>query len=73
MGLFNTYGTAQLKAGELDLLQFEVGDAVSIPDGVYLGTEVIVIIDGKLAGTFDTVNDNWGHPISYEELDNEYN
>jgi hypothetical protein len=69
MGIFDTYADVQLKAGEPWQNQYNIGDAVAIPDGVYIGTGIVVIIDGKLAATFETACNNWGHPIDFAELE----
>jgi len=64
MGLFNTYGSTQLKVGDLYCRLFDVGDTVDVPDGVYVGWEgVVVIVDGVFAAEFEHLVSKWGDEI----------
>lgn len=58
MGVFDTYGSTQIKAGEPWQNQYEPGDKVNIPDGVYLdfdepGSKAVVVRMGIFIGEFD--------------------
>jgi len=66
MGVYDTYGeqTGQLKVGDVSLCHYDVGDTVSIPDGVYLTyVNVIVILNGVFIAEFETLTSKWGEPI----------
>ena len=66
MGAYDSYGeqAGQLKVGDVSLHHFDVGDTVSIPDGVYLThVNVIVILDGVFVAEFETLTSKWGGPI----------
>jgi hypothetical protein len=65
MGLYDTFGKVQLKAGDCVLDHYAVGDKVQgIKDGVYIGLEgVVVILKGKLIAEFPYAKDKWGDPI----------
>lgn len=64
MSLYNTYGTTQIKFGDLRLHQFQIGDKAEIPDGVYVGIlGVVVIVGGIFVAEFPKLVDKWGEPI----------
>lgn len=66
MGIYDIYGKegAQLKVGPCVQHCYNVGDNVPLPDGVYLAWEgVVVVVEGKLAATFDHLWDKWGRII----------
>lgn len=63
MGVYDEYGErhVQLKVGERSMKHFVIGDPVSIPDGVYIGWEgVVVISDGILIAEFSELTKKWG-------------
>ncbi len=61
MGLFDTYGESQLKAGAPYQNHWEVGDSVTIPDGVYPGCpNFIVIKDGRFIAELERLYDYLG-------------
>jgi hypothetical protein len=61
MGMFDTYGHVQLKVGPCELVNYEIGDNVSISDGLYIGYGGFVLIkNGKLLATEETVITSWG-------------
>lgn len=64
MGAYACYGNAQLKVGD-DLSQnFQIGDEVPIPDGVYVDYGTVVIIkEGKFLAEFDSLTTKWGDTI----------
>jgi len=68
MGLFDTYGGTQLKAGDPWGRQYEIGDDVLIPDGVYVDFDdiyqkAVVIEGGKFVAELDVFN-HWGEKDS---------
>ena len=69
MGVYDEYAGIQLKVGPCCLAQYDVGDKVEIPDGVYVGhSGVVVILDGKFVGEFGTMISKWGNTIYPEEV-----
>jgi len=61
MGVFDQYGSVQLKVGHRSLKQFNLGDQVQIPDGVYVGHEgVIVIHHQQFIAEYPVVHTKWG-------------
>ena len=61
MGMFDTFGTTQLKAGECLLNQYEIGDSVPLKDGVYAGADKFVVIrNGVFIAELDKLYDNFG-------------
>ena len=70
MSAYNIYGKRkiELKIGDLKMHQFNQGDKVDIPDGVYIGSGVVIIHKGKFVAEFDHLVDKWGDPIDVSEL-----
>lgn len=71
MGAYDTYGEQgiQIKIGECDGRHYRVGESVLIPDGIYLGYEgVVVIQDGRLAMTVDSITTKWGDILRPETV-----
>lgn len=71
MGMYDTYGELgiQLKVGERALNDYQVGDAVQIPDGIYVGhTGAIVIKDGMFIVEFSHLLSKWGDRLSPDEI-----
>jgi hypothetical protein len=61
MGMFDTFGTTQLKAGECLLHQYEIGDSVPLKDGVYAGADNFVVIqNGMFVAELEKLYDNFG-------------
>ena len=53
MGAYNSYAGVQLKIGDVQGIEFEIGEDVNIEDGIYLGYEgAVVVFDGKLICKF---------------------
>lgn len=65
MGIFDTYAGCQLKVGDVMLNDYDVGDKVKIPDGIYIALEGIVVIkNGVLVcGPDEKIFDKWGNEI----------
>lgn len=69
MGVFDSYGSTQIKVGPCRLDEYNVGDSVPIPDGVYVGSEgVVVIVGGQFRAEFDCLVDKWGQDIPTREV-----
>ena len=69
MGIYNIYNGIQLKIGIVEMKDYNIGDRVSIPDGIYVGYEgAIVIKDGILLETYDRLIDKWGNEIKCDEI-----
>ena len=67
MGLYDTYGHVQLKVGEVERRHFEVGAQVSIPDGVYVGYEgVVVVTGGRFVASFPHLINKWGERLNID-------
>lgn len=64
-----TYGTVTLKVGPCDSRVFQIGDAVPIQDGVYVGWEGLVIVkDGKLTAEYPGVVSKFGDTMKACDL-----
>jgi len=69
MGVFDYYGSAQLKIGHVSLHAYKVGDEVPIPDGIYLDTAAAVVIKGgKFVAEFPHLTSKWGHKMEIAPL-----
>ncbi len=71
MGVYNCFGKKgiQLKVGNCALKDYQIGDKVDIPDGVYIGYGgVVVIKDGIFIADFDNLTDKWGGVITPRNL-----
>ena len=72
MGMYDTYGklSLQLKVSDdVSLHQYNLGDKVDIPDGVYIGYEgAIAIQKGKFAAESTHIFDKWGGEIQISDL-----
>ena len=71
MGVYDQYGKLgiQIKVGHCCLAQYEIGDDVEIPDGVYVANEgAIVIVDGKFVAEFETMTSKWGDVLDAGEI-----
>ena len=64
MGMFDDYGTVQLKVGPCEMLSFKPGDEVPIPDGVYVAWGgVVVIHGGRFVGEWTVLTTKWGTEV----------
>lgn len=69
MGMYDEYAGVQIKVGDACMEQYEIGDNVSIPDGIYCGYEgLIVILNGKLIAKFAYMFTKWGDIIDPEHI-----
>lgn len=69
MGVFDTYGITQLKVGDCNFNQYNIGDKVEIPDGVYISYDgAVVVNDGVFICFFERLFDKWGNPLSIENI-----
>ena len=68
MGLYDTYGTVQLKVRECDGMQcYRVGDKADLPDGLYAGYGgIVVIVKGKFVAEFPHLFDKWGGQLDVD-------
>lgn len=65
MGVFDSYLDVQLKLGDPVARQYELGDKVHIPDGIYMGWEGIVVVhNGKFIARHRALTTKWGNKIS---------
>lgn len=63
MGLFDTYGSVQLKIHR-DMDVYQLGDFAQIPDGIYVGHEgVVVVLGGDFVAEFPTLTSKYGDAI----------
>lgn len=69
--MFNTYGNSQNKAGRCELKVYNIRDAVSIPDGVHLGSEgFIVVKNGKFIAEVAKLYDYYGeNPLDTDQAE----
>lgn len=71
MGVYDTYGQAQIKVGQVTMENYSIGDKVPIKDGAYIALESIVIVSN---GVFvaelpkDALYTKWGDRIESEKL-----
>lgn len=72
--MYNEYAGVQLKvADELKLKEFDLGDPVDIPDGIYVGHGGFVVIQtGLLIARFDTIKTSWGDEVKPDTILNDY-
>lgn len=69
MGIYNTYGDVQLKVGDLQMIEYKIGDKTDIPDGVYVAPEgVVVVVGGRFAARFNDVISKWGDAIPTSDI-----
>jgi len=69
MGVYDYYGSAQLKIGHVSLKTYNVGDDVPIPDGIYLDPSAAVVIkDGKFVAEFPHLTSKWGDKMELGPL-----
>ena len=65
MGIYDTYGDAQIKIGDVRMDRYEIGDNVPLGDGIYVDHSVaIVIIDGVFVAQFNKLYTKWGDEIT---------
>lgn len=69
MGIYDEYGSCQLKIGDVSMRVYEEGDEVPIPDGVYIDYGgAVVIIDGIFVKEFETILDKYGGVLNIKEI-----
>ena len=69
MGVYDEYGEVQLKVGPCCLAQYEIGDEVEIPNGVYAGHEgLVVVVDGAFIAKFECLMTKWGDMIDMSSI-----
>lgn len=70
MGLYDTYAGVQIKIGDVDMRDFEIGDTnVSLSDGIYFGYEgAIVIYKNELIAQFTNEQffNKWGGRLTID-------
>lgn len=69
MGMYDTFGATQLKVGDCDMAHYDVGDEVTMADGVYVGYEGIVVIkDGVFVAEVgkNELFNKWGGPLEID-------
>jgi len=69
MGTYDEYKGTQLKVGPCCLTQYNIGDNVEIPDGVYAGHEgLVVIIKGIFVAEFEHITTKWGDTVAMSTI-----
>lgn len=69
MAIFDYYGEMQLKVGDVCMAEYQLFDAVPIPDGVYVAWEgIIVVIHGQWVAQFEYLTDKWGGSVRPEKI-----
>ena len=69
MGIYDTYGDAQIKIGDVQMNYYEVGDSVPLSDGIYVDHGVaIVVLNGVFVAQFDKIYTKWGDQILPEQI-----
>jgi len=69
MGIYDIYGDAQIKIGDVRMNCYEIGDSVPLSDGIYIDhSTVIVIVDGIFVAQFDKLYTKWGDQILPEQI-----
>ncbi len=74
MGVYDTYANVQLKIGPCELKHYNIGDAVPILDGIYVGYEGIVVIKNCIfVAVFKELGTKWGTTIDMDDTLNMHN
>ena len=69
MGIYDTYGDAQIKIGDVQMNCYEIGDGVPLDDGIYVDHGVaIVVLNGVFVAQFDKIYTKWGDQILPEQI-----
>ena len=69
MGVYDTVGNCQIKAGPCEMEYYEIGDDVPLEDGVYVSYEgVIVVVNGVFFTEFKGLKDKWGGRIDVADV-----
>lgn len=69
MGIYDTYGDTQLKVGDVDMSDYQIGDKAPLPDGIYFALEGAVVIYRNLFVAeipLDAVFDKWGGKVEID-------
>ena len=69
MGVYDTFGECQIKAGPCMLKEYVVGERVPLPDGVYVSYDgVVVVVRGVFVAEFPTLTDKWGGEMDVADV-----
>jgi len=69
MGIYDTYGDTQIKVGDVNMVDYQIGDKASLPDGIYFGYGgAVVICQGLFVAEIplDAVFDKWGGRVEID-------
>lgn len=73
MGVYDIYAGVQLKCGPCELGDYEIGERVPIPDGIYLGVGGFVVVhDEKLLAVYDHMVTSWSDEVPARALADHY-
>jgi len=74
VGVFDTYGEAQIKAGSCSMYTYNIGDKCDLQDGVYVAYEgVVVVVDSIFVAFYEELRDKWGGTINPESIIDDFN
>lgn len=69
MGNYDTLGSIQLKCGNCEYENYNIGDTVPFADGVYVGYGgCAVVVGGKFVAEFPSLIDKYGGVIDTSPL-----
>ena len=69
MGIYDIYGDAQIKIGDVRMNCYKIGDSVPLNDGIYIDHSVaIVIVGGVFVAQFHELYTKWGDQILPEQI-----
>lgn len=69
MGIYDIYGNAQIKIGDVKMNIYEIGDSVLLDDGIYIDHSVaIVVLNGIFVAQFDKLYTKWGDEMTPEQI-----
>ena len=69
MGVYDTYGSSQLKVGPCEMKVYKIGDKVWIEDGLYIGdSSFIVIARGIFMAEYDSATSKWGDKVHTDTI-----
>lgn len=69
MGIYDEYGDAQIKIGDVSMKQYKIGYKVPLSDGIYVDHSVaIVVLGGKFVAQFDKLYTKWGDEVAPEQI-----
>ncbi len=67
MGIYNTYGNCQIKAGNIDGTHYAIGEKCDLDSGAYLTYEGIVFINNNIVIAItgnEKIFDKYGNNVS---------